>query len=90
MGYSSVGSKCKIISVILEIIVFIASIVVGSIVKYDSFEFWIFLGWWFGGTLFICTPFFIAGEIIDQLDRANDTLLVLKKIAEQWSKAEKR
>lgn len=90
MGYSSVGSKCKIISVILEIMVFITAIVMGCVIQYDSFQFLIFLGCLFVGTLFICAPFFIVGEIIDQLDRANDTLLVLKKIAEQWSKAEKR
>ena len=90
MVYDSIGSKCKKISFILTIVVFIVSIVMGSTAKPDSFEFSIFLGWWIGGTLFVCAPFFLIGEIIEQLDRVNDTLRVLKKVAEQWDRAEKK
>ncbi len=85
MGYSQVGHVCKVTSIILSILTFIGSIVIGAIVTY-TFVFWVFLVSWVGGTLFVCAPFYLVGEIIDQLERSNDHLYALRQLAEAEKK----
>ena len=81
MGYSQVGHVCKVTSIILSILTFIGSIVIAA-----SVAFWVFLVSWVGGTLFVCAPFYLVGEIIDQLERSNDHLYALRRLAEAEKK----